>query len=142
MRADLTAWKKSTTPSVFRRSNWEWMQVKVPLRPTPSLGGGGEAVAHSGPAAAGRTTHSLAHDSDGSVARVHLCLSDHVQHLHQRASGVWPATLRPLGVVELGHHKAITLVGLEGGREGGREEGKAVDEKGKEGGPSGATFSS
>ena len=37
IRADLMAWKMSATPSVFRRSNWEWMQMKVPVRPTPSL---------------------------------------------------------------------------------------------------------
>ena len=128
MRADLTAWKKSTTPSVFRRSSWEWIQAKVPLRPTPLLVGGGEGGAHSGPAATGSTTHSLAHDSDGSVARVHLCLSDHVQHLHQRASGVRPAMHWPLSVVELGHHKAIARVGLEGRREGGRMEGGGREE--------------
>ena len=39
MRADLMAWKTSTTPSVFRRSNWEWMTRNVPLRTTPSLSG-------------------------------------------------------------------------------------------------------
>ena len=37
MRADLMDWKKSTTPSVFSRSNWAWMQMNVPVRPTPSL---------------------------------------------------------------------------------------------------------
>ena len=39
MRADLMDWKKSTTPSVFSRSNWAWMQMKVPVRPTPLLQG-------------------------------------------------------------------------------------------------------
>ena len=39
IRADLMAWKMSATPSVFRCSNWEWMQMKVPVRPTPSLKG-------------------------------------------------------------------------------------------------------
>ena len=43
--ADLMYWKKSTMPSVFSRSSWAWMQMKVPVRPTPSLGeeGGSEA---------------------------------------------------------------------------------------------------
>ena len=31
------AWKMSTTPSVFTRSNWEWIHRNVPVRPTPSL---------------------------------------------------------------------------------------------------------
>ena len=39
MWADLMDWKKSTTPSVFSRSNWAWMQMKVPVRPTPLLQG-------------------------------------------------------------------------------------------------------
>ena len=30
-------WKMSTTPSDFSFSNWVWMQMKVPVRPTPSL---------------------------------------------------------------------------------------------------------
>ena len=43
IRADLAAWKKSTTPSVLSLSSWEWMQMKVPVLPTPSLlEGGGE----------------------------------------------------------------------------------------------------
>ena len=37
IRADLTAWKMSTTPSVLRRSSCEWMAMKVPVLPTPSL---------------------------------------------------------------------------------------------------------
>ena len=37
IRADLAAWKKSTTPSVLSLSSWEWMQMKVPVLPTPSL---------------------------------------------------------------------------------------------------------
>ena len=37
IRADLMNWKKSTTPSVFSRSNWAWMQMNVPVRPIPSL---------------------------------------------------------------------------------------------------------
>ena len=37
MRADLMNWKMSTTPSDFSFSSWEWMQMKVPVRPTPSL---------------------------------------------------------------------------------------------------------
>ena len=36
-RADLMAWRKSTTPSVFSRSIWEWMVRKVPVRLIPSL---------------------------------------------------------------------------------------------------------
>jgi len=37
MRIDLMDWKMSTTPSVFSRSSWAWKQMKVPVRPTPSL---------------------------------------------------------------------------------------------------------
>ena len=37
MRANLMDWKKSTTPSVFNLSSWAWIQMKVPVRPTPSL---------------------------------------------------------------------------------------------------------
>ena len=37
IRADLTAWKKSTTPSVLSLSSWEWRQINVPVLPTPSL---------------------------------------------------------------------------------------------------------
>lgn len=37
IRADLIDWKKSTTPSVFNLSNWAWMHMNVPVRPTPSL---------------------------------------------------------------------------------------------------------
>jgi len=33
----LIDWKMSTTPSVFSRSSWEWMQMKAPVRPKPSL---------------------------------------------------------------------------------------------------------
>ena len=33
-------WKISTTPSVLSRSSWEWIQMKVPLRPTASLSKG------------------------------------------------------------------------------------------------------
>ena len=40
IRADLMDWKISTTPSVFSRSSWEWMHMKVPVRPTPSLSKG------------------------------------------------------------------------------------------------------
>ena len=37
MREDFTNWKKSTSPSVFTRSIWAWMQRNVPVRPIPSL---------------------------------------------------------------------------------------------------------
>ena len=37
IRADLMHWKMSTTPSDFSLSSWEWMQMKVPVQPTPSL---------------------------------------------------------------------------------------------------------
>ena len=37
MRADLMDWKMSTTLSDFSFSNWVWMQMKVPVRTTPSL---------------------------------------------------------------------------------------------------------
>ena len=37
MRVDFAAWKKSTTPSVLSLSSWEWIQMNVPVLPTPSL---------------------------------------------------------------------------------------------------------
>ena len=39
IREALTAWRKSTTPSVLSLSNREWRQMNVPVLPTPSLRG-------------------------------------------------------------------------------------------------------
>ena len=39
IREALTAWRKSTTPSVLSLSNSEWRQMNVPVLPTPSLRG-------------------------------------------------------------------------------------------------------
>ena len=51
---------------------------------------------------------SLAHDSDGAVASVHLSLGEDVYHLYERGTGGKFAVLRPLRVVEQGHHKSLT----------------------------------
>ena len=51
---------------------------------------------------------SLAHDSDGAVASVHLSLGEDVYHLYEGSTGGWFAVLRPLCVVEQSHHESIT----------------------------------
>ena len=51
---------------------------------------------------------SLAHDSDGAVASIHLSLGEDVYHLYEGSTGGWFAVLRPLCVVEQSHHKSIT----------------------------------
>ena len=100
MRADFTNWKKSTTPSVFSRSNWAWILMNVPVRPIPSLGQVSQRIYHHLWIA---SSDLLAHDSYWPVAWPHLHLVDIIHQLNERGSDGRSFMLRPHHEVKLSH---------------------------------------